>query len=187
MIAQNELLKECKDKFNDIFLGLKKEIQRINIGQATPEFLDMILVDPYGSGKMKINSLGTINVRDNRNLTIQVWDHGIISKIITAINDANLNVLVKKEKELIIVTLPMVTQDFRKVVIKKLLELVNKKKDVLKESRRVFREKSETIIKNTLGEDANKRVLKDIEEYKNNTTKLIDELFASKKKSLESL
>lgn len=181
---EKELLNECKLKFAEIITHLKQDIKNIHAGHATTDFLDIVYVDAYDNGKMKISSLGTVNVRDNRTLTVQVWDNSIVAAVAKAITDANLNVLVKKEKDLIIVVLPTITQEFRKSILKKLSELMNKKKNVLQDVRRYFREKADKEIKPKFGEDSHKRFLQKIEEIKDETAKEMQSIFTIKEKNI---
>ncbi|HOV33803.1 MAG TPA: ribosome recycling factor, partial [Candidatus Hydrogenedens sp.] len=55
------LIKEAEQKMEKSVESLQQELSGFRTGRATPNILDVVHVDAYGS-KMKINQLGNITV-----------------------------------------------------------------------------------------------------------------------------
>ena len=70
---------------------LETELIKIRAGKATPQILDGIVVDYYGS-PTPINQVGNINVMDARTLSIQPWEKNMLQPIERAIIAANIGI-----------------------------------------------------------------------------------------------
>lgn len=185
-MTSEDILKRCKQKFMSLVEDLKSDLSKISAGKASADFLDVVMVDAYDNGKSKIKSLATINVRDTSTLTVQVWDKSVMSKVANAITEANLNVLVKKDKDFIIVSLPSLTEEVRKGLVKKAAEITHKKVTLLQDFRHQFRKEADSL-KQTAGEDAQKRTLTEIDKYKDQYTKEMNNLLSEKETNLMKL
>ena len=67
------IIEVLKDSMNKAINHLETELVKIRAGKATPNILDGIVVDYYGS-PTPINQVGNISVADARTLTIQPWE-----------------------------------------------------------------------------------------------------------------
>lgn len=106
-----------KNSFKDIEEWLKRELQGVRTGRATPTLLDSIQVEAYGS-RVPLNQVGGITVEDARTLRISPWDMSQIKAVEKAIVDANLGVGVGSDDKGVRVSFPELTGERRVQLIK---------------------------------------------------------------------
>lgn len=133
----SEIIKKTKDGFEKVVKHFETDISGIRTGRATPSLVENITVDSYGT-KMPLSQLASINVPGTRILTIQPWDRTIIPSIEKAISQSNLGVGCSVDQDLIRISLPPLTEEFRRNFIK----ILNDKNEEAKVSLRRIREDS---------------------------------------------
>ena len=97
---------------------LEVELVKIRAGKANPQMVDGITVDYYGS-PMPINQTANISVLDARTLTIQPWEKNMLQPIERAIIAANIGVTPQNDGAIIRISLPPLTEERRKELVKK--------------------------------------------------------------------
>ena len=97
----------------------KKEISGLRTGRANPLILDGIQVSAYGS-KTPLNGVASISVPDGQSILIAPWDKNVIKDIEKAIADANLGVGVVNEGSQLRLTVPKMTEESRREMVRKL-------------------------------------------------------------------
>lgn len=97
----------------------KDDIATLKTGRANPALLDGIVVEAYGA-KTPLNQLGSISAPEARSLLIQPWDRSILKDIEKAIIASDLGLAPVNEGERIRLTLPLMTEEVRKEIVKKL-------------------------------------------------------------------
>ncbi|HEY5600613.1 MAG TPA: ribosome recycling factor [Patescibacteria group bacterium] len=100
---------------------LKSELSQIRTGRATPALIENVTVDVYGgSQRLTIQELGQISAPDPHMLTIAPWDKSIVSEISNGIIKANLNLNPVVDTDLIRISIPPLTEERRKELIKQM-------------------------------------------------------------------
>lgn len=161
----NSFIQAQQEQFSQALAFFEKDIATLRTGRANPGILDGLEIDAYGS-KMAINAVGNIAVADGRSLTITPWDKTILKEIEKAVTEADLGVGVVNEGDKLRLTVPMLTEENRKELVKKLngkLEEarinIRKIRDEVKQAiEKAFEEK-------TLTEDDKFRFLKELDEF----------------------
>lgn len=115
----NSYLQQHEAQFVQAISFFEKDIATLRTGRANPGILDGLEVDAYGS-KMAINGVGNIAVADGRSLTITPWDKSILKEIEKAVTEADLGVGVVNEGDKLRLTVPLLTEENRKELVKKL-------------------------------------------------------------------
>lgn len=110
-------IKEFKRRMDTAMDVLKKELSGLRTGRASPSLLDPILVDAYGQ-KTPIPRLANISVPEPRQLTIQVWDRGLVTSVEKAIREANLGLNPQSDGQVIRLHIPALTQERRQELVK---------------------------------------------------------------------
>ena len=82
-------LEETKDKMLKAIQHLEDELVRVRAGKATPNILDGITVDYYGS-MTPLNQVSNISTPDARTIAVQPWEKTMIEPIEKAILAANI-------------------------------------------------------------------------------------------------
>jgi ribosome recycling factor len=165
---------------------LKKELQQIRTGQASPAILDGVRVDSYGT-LLGLKEVASIMIEGARSLRIAPWDASQSKEIEKAITAANLGVSISVDDQGVRVTFPELTSD-RRTQIAKLA------KDKLEESKKQVRHARDGIIKDLQGKEKEGGYGKDeIFRLKNETQKVVDdmnkkldEMYAKKEKEILS-
>lgn len=162
---------------------LEAELVKIRAGRATPQMLDGLVVDYYGS-PTPISQVGNITVADARTLTIQPWEKNMLQPIERAIIAANLGVTPQNDGTIIRLFLPPLTEERRKELVKKVHAEGEQSKVAVRSIRRDAIEDIKRLQKNGLSEDAGKDAEKDIQNLTNKYIALIDNYLASKEKEM---
>jgi len=97
--------------------NLNKDLSGLRTGRASPDLLNSIAVDAYGS-KMPINQVGNINVPEPRMLSVQVWDANLAGPTEKAIRESGLGLNPALEGNVIRIPLPELTEERRKDLTK---------------------------------------------------------------------
>ena len=93
--------------------NLEQRLVTIRAGRANPALLSKIMVDYYGS-MTPIQSLANITVPEARQLMVKPFDKGVLKNLEKAIYEANLGISPVNNGEVIILTIPELTEDRRK-------------------------------------------------------------------------
>lgn len=114
---KEELKKDLTEKMTKAIAVLEKDLSGLRTGRASVNLLDPVVVEVYGS-KMPISQLGTVSTPDAKTISVQVWDKAMVKTIEKAIADANLGLNPSSDGQLIRMTLPVLSEDRRKELVK---------------------------------------------------------------------
>lgn len=162
----------------------KKELGGLRTGRASPQLLDPVMVDAYGS-KMPLSQVGSVNTPEARLITVQVWDQGLVGAVEKGITEANLGLNPSSEGNVIRLRLPDLTQERRQ----ELTKLAGKYAEAARVSvRNVRRDGMETVKKmekdKKISQDDLARLEKEVQKLTDDHVKKIDELLVSKEKEI---
>jgi len=160
----NKYIQAKQGEFQKVLDFFKKDISVLRTGRANPSVLDGILVEAYGA-KTPLSGVGSINVSDARSMVVSPWDKSVLKDIEKAIVEAGLGFGVVNEGEKIRLTLPMMTEENRRDLVKKL----NEKMEGARVNLRKVRDEIKADIENAEGdkeisEDDKFRFLKELDE-----------------------
>lgn len=110
-------LSEAEDAMQKSLEHLATELTKIRAGRATPSMLDMVKVDYYGS-PTPLSQVGNVNTLDGRTLTVQPWEKTMLDEIAKGIMNANLGLNPQNNGEMIIISVPPLTEERRKDLVK---------------------------------------------------------------------
>ena len=103
----------ARDRMQKAVETLRKDLQAIRTGRASPALVDHIRVDYYGAST-PINQLGTVTVPEARLIVIQPWDRKALGAIEKAIQKSDLGLTPANDGSVIRLTLPQLTEQRRK-------------------------------------------------------------------------
>jgi ribosome recycling factor len=174
---------QIKKKGEEIKEWMKKESSSLRTGRATPALVENIIVDSYGS-RVPLKHVASISVEDARTLRIAPWDAGILKNIEHAIITSNLGIQPIADKQSVRVTMPELTEERRKSLIKILY-------DKLEEARISLKLAREEVWKDIQEKEKNGEIPEDDKfRLKDELQKIIDGIFqeiegVANKKQLE--
>lgn len=174
-----DILKQLKEKLEEIFTHFKEEVSSIRGSRPTPALVEDIVIDYYGQ-QTPIKQLGSITVVPPREIQINMWDAQGVKAAEKAISE-KLNVNVASEGNVIHANLPTLTQERRD----ELMKLVRGKAEEVRIKSRTIRDdmKKEIDAKEKSGditEDDRFNTMEQIQEVMDEFNKKIDEAIEKK-------
>ena len=174
------ILKSAEDKMQSSLLHLENELLNIRAGKANPNMLKSVMVDYYGN-PTAIGQLANINTPDSKSLIVQPWDKSILQEIEKGIINANLGFNPMNNGDTIIVSIPPLTEERRKELVK----IVRNESENSKISIRNIRKDSNHEIKKTdVSDDEKKNYEIDIQKLTDNFITKIDSILKVKEKEI---
>jgi ribosome recycling factor len=162
---------------------LQNELKKIRAGKASPTMLDGIMVDYYGSST-PLKQVGNVIASDSRTLSIQVWEKSMISVVEKAIIEANLGLNPQNNGESILVPIPPLTEERRKLLVKQAKSLGEDTKVSLRSARHKMMDAIKKAVKAGYPEDAGKREEEGVDKATKDHGTKIDKLIAAKEKDI---
>ena len=107
----------AKVSFNKAIENLEERLKSIRAGRANPNMLDNVMVSYYGV-PTPVKQLATIFVPEARTINIKPFDKNCLSAIEKAIFEANLGVTPNNNGEVVFITIPELTEERRKELVK---------------------------------------------------------------------
>ena len=173
------ILEEAQNGMDKAISHLNLELGKIRAGRANPSMLDSVKVDYYGS-LTPLSQIGNVSTLDSRTLTIQPWEKAMLDEITKAIINANLGLNPQNNGEVILISVPVLTEERRKELVKR----AKFEGEHAKVSIRSQRKDANDMIKSLKDEGLSEDQIKDSEtEIQNITdlfTKKVDEFVALK-------
>jgi ribosome recycling factor len=162
----------------------KKEISSIRTGRSNPNILEGIHAEAYGVNT-PLNGLANISVQDGHSLIVAPWDKNIIKDIEKAIVAADLGLGVINEGDKIRLSVPKMTEENRKELVKK----VNEKMEVARVSIRQVRDEIKHDIEEAeenkeINEDDKFRFIKELDEVVRNKNIELEEIREKKESDI---
>lgn len=111
-------LDEAREHMEKAVLHVETELQKIRAGKASPQMLEGIQVDYYGT-MTPLSQVANVNTTDARTIVVQPWEKSLIPVIEKAITDANLGLNPQNDGQLIRLNVPPLTEERRKDLVKK--------------------------------------------------------------------
>ena len=178
-----EILAAAKDKMSHAVTHLDEELKTYRAGKANPMVFNNVMVDYYGS-PTPIPQVASVTTPDAKTLMLQPWEKKMIPVIEKAIIDANLGLTPSNNGESIRCTVPALTEDRRKELIKKAKAAGENAKVSVRNARRDGIELLKKANKDGMPEDLQKEYEQNIQKETDSFSKKIDELVAGKEKEI---
>jgi len=112
----NEELRFIIDSTNELMQNaithLEKEFRNIRAGKASPAMLGNVTVDYYGS-QTPLAQIANVGTMDAHTITVQPWEKHMLHEIEKAIMNANLGFNPTNNGEIVIINVPILTEERR--------------------------------------------------------------------------
>ena len=165
---------------------LETELTKIRAGKASPNMLDGITVDYYGT-PTPISQVGNLSAIDARTLTIQPWEKNMLQPIERAIIAANIGINPQNDGNIIRLFLPPLTEERRREFVKRSNAEGEQAKIAIRNIRRDSIEQVKKSQKEGLSEDEAKEAEAEIQLITDNHIALIEKHLAAKEKEIMSV
>jgi ribosome recycling factor len=135
IVMAADILKDAETRMSKAIDALHGNLATIRTGRATPALLDRIHVDYYGTST-PLNQLAGISAPEPRLLVIQPWDRGSMGPIERAIQQSDLGLTPNNDGQLIRISIPALTEERRKQLVKVVHQTVEESKVAVRNIRR---------------------------------------------------
>jgi ribosome recycling factor len=144
--------------------ALRRDLGTIRTGRASPSLVDRLTVDYYGAST-PLNQLAGISVPEPRLLVIQPWDRGSMAAIEKAIMKSELGLNPTNDGQVVRITIPPLTEERRKQLVKLVHGHVEEGKVALRNIRRdAVTHVKELMNEKMIGEDDERRAEQQVDE-----------------------
>ncbi len=172
---------DVQKKMDNALMHFEKELNTLRTSRASPNMLDNVTVDAYGS-KTPLNQLGNISIPDPNTITIQIWDSSLVKQIENAITESNLGINPQTDGQMIRLPIPKLSEERRKELTKVASEYAENSKISIRNIRRdsiEFNKKEKKEL--NLSEDDLKKTISDIQKITDEKISQIEKILEQKK------
>ncbi len=162
----------------------KTELSHVRAGKAKPALLDSVKVDYYGS-KTPLNQLANVSAPEARLLTVQPYDKSAIEDIEKAIMSAGLGLNPNNDGTIIRVPLPILSEERREELVKRIKELAEDARISIRNTRRDANDQiKKTTDKESLPEDAKYEAEQEVQNITDKHTDIVDKVLEQKQEEI---
>jgi len=130
-----ETIADAEERMSKAMDALRRDLNTIRTGRASPSLLDRITIDYYGT-PTPLNQVASISAPEARLLMIQPWDRGTIGLIEKAIQKSDLGLNPSSDGQVIRISIPPLTEERRKQLVKVVHTYVEEAKVAVRNIRR---------------------------------------------------
>lgn len=174
---------DSRDKMEKSIKHLEDEMAKVRAGRANPSMLDEIKVDYYGTHS-PLSQVSNVSAPDARTLMIKPWDKSMLQMIEKAILASNIGLTPMNDGEVIRLSIPMLTEERRKALVKQVHQLAEHSKVSIRNARREANDAIKSLQKDGLGEDEAKKAEHDIQHFTDAYIAKVDKHVEAKEKEI---
>lgn len=180
----HETIKKVKPEMEKTIHFLENEISKIKTGRASPSLFEDILIECFGQ-KFPLKQLAAISTPEPKQIIIQPWDKSYMEPIEKTLLASSLGVSPIVDKNIIRITLPPLTEEYRKNLIK----IISEKQEECRRTIRHWREESweeiqEKAKEGEVREDDKFRAKDDLQNLVDEYNKKIEDIGERKNKEI---
>lgn len=161
----SNFVSDNQEGFSNVIEFFKHDILSLRTGRANPVMLDSVQVEAYGVMN-SLNGVANITVADSRSFIITPWDKSVTKAVEKGIVEANLGLGIVNEGDKIRLSIPPLTEENRKELVKKLNERMEKARISLRQVREDVKSSIEAAFEaKEVTEDEKFREEKELDEF----------------------
>ena len=173
------ILDSTKEAMDGSIAHLEKEFLNIRAGKASPAMLGSVFVDYYGSAT-PLSQVSKISVPDARTITLQPFEKNMLHVIEKAIMIANIGFNPMNNGDLIIISVPPLTEERRKDLAKQAKAEAEDAKVGIRNVRKDSNNEIKKLEKEGTSEDICKTAEESVQNFTNTYIRKVDELLVTK-------
>lgn len=179
-----EIKKTAETKMGQSIEALKNNLSRVRTGRPSPQLLDVIQVEYYGS-MVPLSQVANVSLLDARTLSVQPWEKNMASKVEKAIRESDLGLNPASMGELIRVPMPPMSEERRREMTKLARNEGEASKVAVRNLRRDANEAVKRLVKDKeASEDDQKRSEAEVQKLTDRHIAEIDALVAAKEQEI---
>ncbi len=180
------VLEMAKEQMQLALEHLAKELVKLRAGKASPDMVNGVIVDYYGS-MTPLKQVANVSTQDARTIAIQPWEKAMIGPIERAIMNANLGFNPDNNGEIIRINVPPLTEERRRGLVKMMNAEGEHARVSLRSARKAANDEFKKMEKDGLSEDTAKDAEASVQKLVDQYSKSIDELLVSKEKDIMTI
>lgn len=177
------ILESTEENMHNAIKHLEKQLLNIRAGKASPAMLGSVMVEYYGS-MTPLTQVANINTPDARTLTIQPFEKNSIPDIERGIMYANLGFNPMNNGESVIISVPPLTEERRKELVKQAKAEAEEAKIGIRNDRKVA---NNDIKKLEISEDEAKIAEENIQKLTDTHIRKVDAILEVKEKEIMTI
>jgi ribosome recycling factor len=162
---------------------LHHELAKLRTGKASSSLVNDLLVDYYGA-PTPVSQIANVQVSDARTIMIQPWERKMLGAIERAIFNANLGITPANDGEVIRLSVPPLTEERRRELVKKAKHAGEEAKVGVRSARPKVLDQIKKSVKDGLPEDMGKRKEAELQDLVNKYVEQVDKLVVAKDKEI---
>jgi ribosome recycling factor len=183
----SKVLTDLQANMDKSIQSLQKDLVKVRTGRASPALIDHIQVDYYGS-KTPITQVANMTTPDARTIQIVAWEPAMLSAIEKAILEANVGFTPQNDGKVIRISMPPLTEDRRKEMVK----MIKKQGEDAKIALRAHRRDANEVVKKeekdkVLSTDESKKLQEQIQKKTDDKVAEVDKIISVKEKEIMTL
>ncbi len=175
-----DVLSETDRKMDRTIDALKRDLNTLRTGRATPALIENVPVDYYGT-PTPLKQIASISAPDARAILVQPWDKQALREIERSLMKSEMGFNPSNDGNNITVPIPPLTQERRQELVRLLKRKIEDGKVSV---RNVRRDGQDTLRKmerdKSISQDQNRRAQDQLQKATDNHTKLIDQVGVEK-------
>jgi ribosome recycling factor len=176
-------LDECKDTMEKALKHLAIELNKIRAGKASASMLDGIQIDYYGS-LSPLGNVASINTSDARTIVIKPFEKKMIGEVEKAIRNSNIGLSPMNDGELIRLSVPPLTEERRRDLVKKVKQEIEVAKVNIRNIRKDTNEDIRKLTKEGVSEDMVKQGEERVQKVTDKFIARIEDALVTKEKDI---
>ncbi|VVO27533.1 ribosome recycling factor [Pseudomonas fluorescens] len=174
----NEIKKDAQERMQKSLESLHHAFSRIRTGQAHPSILGGVMVPYYGSDT-PLNQVANVTVKDSRTLQVVAFERNMLQAVDKAIQSSGLGFNPTNLGELLLISMPALTEETRKGFTKQAREAAEDGRVAVRNIRRDALSQLKDLVKEKeISEDEERRAADEIQKL---TDKFVAEIEAAVK------
>jgi ribosome recycling factor len=175
---------ELNDNMDMAIRAFEKSLSKVRTGRASLSLLDGIKVEYYGV-PTPLNQVATLSVPESRLIVISPWDSSVIGSIEKAIQKSDLGLMPTNDGKLIRISIPQLTEERRKDLVKIVKRLAEECKINLRNVRRDANDQLKSLKKDSdISEDDFFSYQEEVQEITDKYIEKTDSILVSKEKEI---
>ena len=186
-MSSDAVISQMEGAMKERLARMAKDLGAVRTGRANPMMLESVKVEAYGS-LVPLKQVAAVSVPEARTLEVRPWDPSTLQDLEKALQKADLGAMPQNDGKMLRISLPMMTEERRKDLVKMVKKLGeefkvgvrNDRQDGLNKLKKSFQAKEIT-------EDALRGYEQRVQKLTDSFTRQIDDSIAAKEKEITSI
>jgi len=176
-------LEEAEEHMQKAVKHTQSEFVKIRAGKASPNMLEGIMVQYYGS-PTPLQQVASVTTPDARTISIKPWEKSVIPEIEKSIINSDLGLNPQNDGELIRLNIPPLTEERRTQLVKQAKQEAENGKISIRNIRKEANDNMKKLLKDGFPEDSVKDAEDSVQELTDKYAGQIDKLLEVKEKDI---